>query len=56
MMSHHIGASARQAILKELVIRVQKHVVDVTSPWYDFGVQQYLIQLIKHNGLGEIRN
>ena len=34
MMTHHIGDTARQRILKELTIRVQKQVADVTSPWY----------------------
>ena len=35
MMTHHVGATARQAILKELVIRMQEQVIDVTSPWYE---------------------
>ena len=39
MMSHHVGATARQAVLKELVIRMQKQVIDITSPWYEFGTQ-----------------
>lgn len=34
MMTHHIGDSARQKILKELSMRLQKQVADVTSPWY----------------------
>lgn len=34
MMTHHIGDSARQKIFKELSIRLQKQVADVTSPWY----------------------
>lgn len=33
MMTHHIGDSARQKIFKELSIRLQKQVADVTSPW-----------------------
>jgi len=35
MMTHHVGSTARRMILKELVIRMQKQVIDITSPWYD---------------------
>ena len=34
-MTHHVGAPAKTKILKELVIRMQKQVIDVTSPWYE---------------------
>lgn len=34
MMTHHISDGARQKIFKELSIRLQKQVADVTSPWY----------------------
>ncbi len=33
-MTHHIGDTARQKILKELSTRMQKQVADVTTPWY----------------------
>ena len=33
MMKHHIGETARQGVLKELTIRVQKQVFDVITPW-----------------------
>lgn len=34
MMGHHISDTARVSILKELANRMQKQVMDVTSPWY----------------------
>ena len=33
MMKHHIGETARQGVLKELTVRVQKQVFDVITPW-----------------------
>ena len=33
LMTDHIGDTARVSILKELVVRLQKQVFDVTSPW-----------------------
>lgn len=32
-MKHHIGDSARQGLLKELAVRLQKQVYEVISPW-----------------------
>ena len=36
MMRHHIGDTARQGLLKELTVRLQKQVYDVVTPWYVF--------------------
>jgi hypothetical protein len=36
MIGHHISEHARQKILKEIAIRAQKHVLDMTYNWYDF--------------------
>ncbi|KAF2871125.1 hypothetical protein BDV95DRAFT_595019 [Massariosphaeria phaeospora] len=33
MIGHHIGEHARQKILKEIAIRAQKHVLDMTYNW-----------------------
>lgn len=35
MIGHHITEHARQKILKEIAIRAQKHVLDMTYNWYD---------------------
>lgn len=34
MIGHHISELARQKILKEIAIRAQKHVLDMTYNWY----------------------
>jgi hypothetical protein len=34
MVGHHISEHARQKILKEIAIRAQKHVLDMTYNWY----------------------
>ncbi|EUC46967.1 hypothetical protein COCMIDRAFT_25027 [Bipolaris oryzae ATCC 44560] len=36
MIGHHISEHARQKILKEIAIRAQKQVLDMTYNWYDF--------------------
>jgi len=36
MIGHHISEHARQKILKEIAIRAQKHVLDMTYNWYEF--------------------
>jgi hypothetical protein len=36
MIGHHISEHARQKILKEIAIRAQKLVLDMTYNWYDF--------------------
>jgi hypothetical protein len=36
MIGYHISEHARQKILKEIAIRAQKHVLDMTYNWYDF--------------------
>jgi hypothetical protein len=36
MVGHHISEHARQKILKEIAIRAQKHVLDMTYNWYAF--------------------
>lgn len=43
MIGHHISEHARQKILKEIAIRAQKLVLDMTYNWYDapFGLFQY---------------
>ena len=33
MMKHHIGETARQGLLKELTVRIQKQVFEVVTPW-----------------------
>lgn len=35
MVGHHISEHARQKILKEIAIRAQKHVLDMTYNWYE---------------------
>lgn len=35
MIGHHITEHARQKILKEIAIRAQKHVLDMTYNWYE---------------------
>jgi hypothetical protein len=42
MIGHHISEHARQKILKEIAIRAQKLVLDMTYNWYDtvFGLHQ----------------
>lgn len=35
MIGHHISEHARQKILKEIAIRAQKQVLDMTYNWYD---------------------
>ncbi|KAJ4308460.1 hypothetical protein N0V94_009345 [Neodidymelliopsis sp. IMI 364377] len=34
MIQHHISEHARQKILKEIAVRAQKHVLDLTYNWY----------------------
>jgi hypothetical protein len=34
MIGHHISEHARQKILKEIAIRAQKQVLDMTYNWY----------------------
>jgi hypothetical protein len=43
MIGHHISEHARQKILKEIAIRAQKHVLDMTYNWCDtpFGFLPY---------------
>jgi hypothetical protein len=36
MIGHHISEHARQKILKEIAIRAQKHVLDMTYNWCGF--------------------
>jgi hypothetical protein len=45
MIGHHISEHARQKILKEIAIRAQKHVLDMTYNWYDssFGLCEFLV-------------
>ncbi|KAF1928185.1 uncharacterized protein M421DRAFT_62973 [Didymella exigua CBS 183.55] len=35
MIEHHISEHARQKILKEIAVRAQKHVLDLTYNWYE---------------------
>ena len=35
MIQHHISEHARQKILKEIAVRAQKHVLDLTYNWYE---------------------
>jgi hypothetical protein len=47
MIGHHITEHARQKILKEIAIRAQKHVLDMTYNWYEyFSEYGYLLKLI----------
>ena len=34
MMTHHIGATAREMLLQKLVVQMQQRVFDVTLQWY----------------------
>lgn len=36
MIGYHVSEHARQKILKEIAIRAQKHVLDMTYNWYEF--------------------
>jgi hypothetical protein len=42
MVGHHISEHARQKILKEIAIRAQKHVLDMTYNWYELSFGFYL--------------
>jgi len=41
MTGHHISEHARQKILKEIAIRAQKQVLDMTYNWYVLRVCTY---------------
>lgn len=44
MIGHHISEHARQKILKEIAIRAQKHVLDMTYNWYELSFGFLLFQ------------
>ena len=41
MIGHHISEHARQKILKEIAIRAQKQVLDMTYNWYESPANSY---------------
>ncbi len=45
MIGHHITEHARQKILKEIAIRAQKHVLDMTYNWYEYSTGSLHIDL-----------
>jgi hypothetical protein len=44
MIEHHISEHARQKILKEIAVRAQKHVLDLTYNWYELSFGFRLFQ------------
>ena len=44
MIQHHISEHARQKILKEIAVRAQKHVLDLTYNWYELSFGFRLFQ------------
>lgn len=44
MIEHHISEHARQKILKEIAVRAQKHVLDLTYNWYELSFGFRILQ------------